>query len=86
MVGNVNPHTYLDGIDPFIYLGLWAMRASHSTATLSSGGTRGLYGLRFMHRLNIFLSRFGPRAGRAPFLTQRGPNPNPVFLFVLALI
>ncbi|KAH9994069.1 hypothetical protein BJV74DRAFT_770613, partial [Russula compacta] len=38
-------HTYLDGIGPFIYLGLWAMRASHSTATLSPGGTRGLYGL-----------------------------------------
>ncbi|KAI0282346.1 hypothetical protein BGY98DRAFT_955444 [Russula aff. rugulosa BPL654] len=57
-------------------MGLWAMRASHSTATMSSGGTRGLYGLRFMHRLNIFLSRFGPRAGRAPFLSQSGPNPN----------
>ncbi|KAH9048901.1 hypothetical protein EDB84DRAFT_1261685, partial [Lactarius hengduanensis] len=58
-------HTYLDGISPFTYQGLWAARASHSTATLSSGGTGGLYGLRFMHRLNIFLSRFGPRAGRA---------------------
>ena len=69
-------HTYLDGIGPFTYMGLWAMRASHSTATLSSGGTRGLYGLRFMHRLNIFLSRFGPRAGRAPFLSRSGPNPN----------
>ncbi|KAH8988632.1 hypothetical protein EDB92DRAFT_1800506, partial [Lactarius akahatsu] len=60
-------HTYLDGIGPFNYLGLWAMRASHSTATLSPGGTRGLYGLRFMHRLNIFLSCFGPRAGQAFF-------------------
>ena len=59
-------------------MGLWAMRASHSTATLSSGGTRGLYGLRFMHRLNIFLSRFGPRAGRAPFLSRCGSNPNPI--------
>ena len=58
-------HTYLDGIDSFMYLGLWAVRASHSTATLSSGGTCGLYGLRLMHRLNIFLSRSGPRAGRA---------------------
>ncbi|KAF8506003.1 hypothetical protein F5888DRAFT_1603554, partial [Russula emetica] len=65
-------HTYLDGIGPFTYMGLWAMRVSHSTATLSSGETRGLYGLRFMHRLNIFLSRFGPRAGRAPlFVTMR---------------
>ncbi|KAI9428825.1 hypothetical protein H4582DRAFT_2038664 [Lactarius indigo] len=57
----------LDGIGPFSYLGLWAMRASHSTATLSPGGTRGLYGLRFMHRPNIFLSCFGPRAGQAFF-------------------
>jgi hypothetical protein len=73
-----NLHTYLDGIVPFIYMGLWAMRASHSTATLSPGGTRGLYELRFMHRLNIFLSRFGPRAGRASFLSRRSPNPNPI--------
>jgi hypothetical protein len=29
------PHTYLDGIDPFTYLGVWAMDALHSTATLS---------------------------------------------------
>ena len=71
-----NPHTYLDGIGPFMYLGLWAARASHSTATLSSGGTCGLYGLRLMHRLNIFLSRSGPRAGRAPFLSVQFPNPN----------
>ncbi|KAI0290083.1 hypothetical protein B0F90DRAFT_1789283 [Multifurca ochricompacta] len=63
---NDGPCATLDGIDPFIYLGLWAMRASHSTATLSPGGIRGLYGLRFMHRLNIFLSHFGPRAGWAP--------------------
>ncbi|KAI0330406.1 hypothetical protein GY45DRAFT_1221139, partial [Cubamyces sp. BRFM 1775] len=58
-------HTYLDGTSPFMYLGSWAVGSSHSTATLSSGGPRGLYGLRLMHRLNIFLSRFGPRAGRA---------------------
>jgi hypothetical protein len=31
----------------------------HSTATLSSEGVCGLYGLRLMHRLNIFLSCFG---------------------------
>ncbi|KAA1473431.1 hypothetical protein DENSPDRAFT_780045, partial [Dentipellis sp. KUC8613] len=60
-------HTYLDGIGPFTYLGLWAVGASHSTATLSSGGTCGLYGLRLMHRPNIFLSCFGPRAGQAFF-------------------
>ncbi|KAI0688999.1 hypothetical protein BC835DRAFT_1283928, partial [Cytidiella melzeri] len=59
------PHTYLDGTSPFTYLGLWAVGAFHSTATLSSEGTRGLYGLRLMHRLNIFLSCFGPRAGQA---------------------
>ncbi|KAI0306936.1 hypothetical protein B0F90DRAFT_1622080, partial [Multifurca ochricompacta] len=75
-------HTYLDGIDPFTYLGLWAMRASHSTATLSSGGTRGLYGLRFMHRLNIFRSRFGPRAERAFFFWFQGrSNPNLTLFF-----
>ncbi|KAF8911565.1 hypothetical protein CPB84DRAFT_1671781, partial [Gymnopilus junonius] len=52
-------HTYLDGIGPFKYLGLWAVEILHSTATLSSGGVCGLYGLRLMHRLNIFLSCFG---------------------------
>jgi hypothetical protein len=60
-----------------MYQGLWAVRASHSTATLSPGGICGLYGLRLMHRLNIFLSRSGPRAGRAPFLLVHCPNPNP---------
>ncbi|KAI0057192.1 hypothetical protein BV25DRAFT_1775087, partial [Artomyces pyxidatus] len=71
-------HTYLDGIGPFTYLGLWAVGTLHSTATLSPKGARGLYGLRLMHRLNIFLSRFGPRAGRAIFLTLRRANPNPI--------
>ncbi|KAI9063140.1 hypothetical protein FKP32DRAFT_1611939 [Trametes sanguinea] len=61
------PHTYLDGTSPFMYRGSWAVGASHSTATMSSGGPCGLYGLRLMHRPNIFLSRFGPRAGRAIF-------------------
>ncbi|KAI8993954.1 hypothetical protein BD414DRAFT_373807, partial [Trametes punicea] len=60
-------HTYLDGTSPFTYLGSWAVGASHSTATMSSGGPCGLYGLRLMHRPNISLSRFGPRAGRAIF-------------------
>ncbi|KAI0669429.1 hypothetical protein C8Q78DRAFT_977476, partial [Trametes maxima] len=58
-------HTYLDGTGLFTFLGSWAVGASHSTATLSAGGPRGLYGLRLMHRLNISLSRSGPRAGRA---------------------
>jgi len=40
-------------------LGLWATGIFHSTATLSSEGTCGLYGLRFMHRLNIFQSCHG---------------------------
>ncbi|KAI0041487.1 hypothetical protein FA95DRAFT_1501454, partial [Auriscalpium vulgare] len=71
-------HTYLDGIGPFTYLGLWAVGALHSTATLSPEGACGLYGLRLMHRLNIFLSRFGPRAGRAIFLSLRSLNPNPM--------
>jgi hypothetical protein len=52
-------HTYLDGSIPFKYLGSLASRALHSTATLSSEGARGLYVLRCMHRLNIFLSCFG---------------------------
>ncbi|KAI0800230.1 hypothetical protein C8Q74DRAFT_1192948 [Fomes fomentarius] len=68
---DVTTHTYLDGTSPFMYLGLWAVGASHSTATLSSGGPCGLYGLRLMHRLNIFLSCFGPRAGQAIFLVSR---------------
>ncbi|TBU59160.1 hypothetical protein BD310DRAFT_925811, partial [Dichomitus squalens] len=50
---------------PLHVLGSWAVGASHSTATLSSGGSCGLYGLRLMHRLNISLSCFGPRAGQA---------------------
>ncbi|KAG6334037.1 hypothetical protein ID866_5054 [Astraeus odoratus] len=52
-------HTYLDGTGPFMDPGLWAAGTSHSTATLSPGGNCGLYGLRFMHRLNIFLSCHG---------------------------
>ncbi|TBU26759.1 hypothetical protein BD311DRAFT_761844 [Dichomitus squalens] len=47
--------------------GSWAVGASHSTATLSSGGSCGLYGLRLVHRLNISLSCFGPRAGQAVY-------------------
>ncbi|KAH9849942.1 hypothetical protein C2E23DRAFT_687073, partial [Lenzites betulinus] len=61
-------HTYLDGTSPFPSLGPWAVGCSHSTATLSAGGPCGLYGLRLMHRLNISLSRSGPRAGRAFFM------------------
>ncbi|PCH35682.1 hypothetical protein WOLCODRAFT_80957, partial [Wolfiporia cocos MD-104 SS10] len=64
-------HTYLDGISSFTSQGVWAVGASHSTATMSSGGVCGLYGLRLMHRLNIFLSCFGPRAGQAFFLAAR---------------
>ncbi|KAI0352011.1 hypothetical protein OH77DRAFT_1379747, partial [Trametes cingulata] len=71
-------HTYLDGTSPFTSQGSWAVGASHSTATMSSGGLCGLYGLRVMHRPNIFLSRFGPRAGRAIFWSARGANPNPM--------
>ncbi|EJF57171.1 hypothetical protein DICSQDRAFT_70049, partial [Dichomitus squalens LYAD-421 SS1] len=52
-------HTYLDGTDPFMYQGSWAVGVSHSTATMSSGEPRGLYGLRLVHRLNISLSCFG---------------------------
>ncbi|KAF8992986.1 hypothetical protein BDQ17DRAFT_1253357, partial [Cyathus striatus] len=52
-------HTYLDGTGSFTELSLWAVGIPHSTATLSPGGVRGLYRLRLMHRLNIFLSRLG---------------------------
>ncbi|KZT06910.1 uncharacterized protein LAESUDRAFT_652354 [Laetiporus sulphureus 93-53] len=69
------PHTYLDGIPPFMYQGVWAVGASHSTATMSSGGPCVLYGLRLMHRLNIFLSCFGPRAGQAFFLAPALSQP-----------
>ncbi|KAI0831826.1 hypothetical protein BC628DRAFT_1486323 [Trametes gibbosa] len=72
-------HTYLDGTGPFPYLGPWAVGCSHSTATLSSGEPCGLYGLRLMHRLNISLSCFGPRAGQAFFWGVRCSNPNPKY-------
>ncbi|KAL4062211.1 hypothetical protein J3A83DRAFT_4112925, partial [Scleroderma citrinum] len=52
-------HTYLDGTSPFMDTGLWAVGTFHSTATLSPEGVYSLYGLRFMHRLNIFLSCHG---------------------------
>ncbi|EKM80205.1 hypothetical protein AGABI1DRAFT_39049, partial [Agaricus bisporus var. burnettii JB137-S8] len=52
-------HTYLDGTSPFMNLGLWIVDSLHSTATMSSEEVCGLYGLRLMHRLNIFLSCFG---------------------------
>ncbi|KZT25073.1 hypothetical protein NEOLEDRAFT_1066036, partial [Neolentinus lepideus HHB14362 ss-1] len=60
-------HTYLAGVFPFNYLGVRAVGAFHSTATLSPEGPCGLYGLRLMHSLNISLSCFGPRAGQAFF-------------------
>ena len=53
------PHTYLDDTDPFRDLGSWAVGTFHSTATLSPEGACGLYVLRCMHRLNIFLFRLG---------------------------
>ncbi|KAJ7652878.1 hypothetical protein B0H17DRAFT_957752, partial [Mycena rosella] len=57
-------HTYLDGIGPFTSLGLWAVGTLHSTATLSIHQCAcGLYGLRLMHRLNIFQSYYGHSAG-----------------------
>ncbi|KAI0321859.1 hypothetical protein OF83DRAFT_1050535 [Amylostereum chailletii] len=59
-------HTYLDGTIPFMYLGLWVVGSSHSTATLSIQGESAICTwLCCVHRLNIFLSCFGPRAGQA---------------------
>lgn len=49
----------LDGTSLFMDIGLWAVGTFHCTATLSSEGACGLYGLRLMHRLNIFLSCHG---------------------------
>ncbi|KAI0738631.1 hypothetical protein C8Q80DRAFT_1059530, partial [Daedaleopsis nitida] len=62
-------HTYLDGTRSFTSQGSWAVGASHSTATMSSGGPRGLCGLRLVHRRNISLSCSGPRAGQAFFMS-----------------
>ncbi|TBU26777.1 hypothetical protein BD311DRAFT_761875 [Dichomitus squalens] len=53
-----------------MYQGSWAVGVSHSTATMSSGEPRGLYGLRLVHRLNISLSCFGLRAGQAIFFCR----------------
>ena len=65
-----------------MYLGLWAVGAIHSTATLSPEGPCGLYGLRLVHRLNISLFCFGPRAGQAIFFWPRVcPNPNPILMY-----
>ncbi|KAG2754137.1 hypothetical protein P692DRAFT_20676877, partial [Suillus brevipes Sb2] len=44
---------------PLHVSGSWAVETFHSTATLSSEGVCGLYGLRLMHRLNIFPSHHG---------------------------
>ncbi|KAI6047370.1 hypothetical protein EDC04DRAFT_2623011 [Pisolithus marmoratus] len=47
-------------------MGLWAVGIFHCTATLSSEGPCGLYGLRLMHRLNIFLSCHGHSGWAGP--------------------
>ena len=74
-------HTYLDDTDPFRDLGSWAVGTFHSTATLSPEGACGLYVLRCMHRLNIFLFRLG-HSGWAGliFMLRRRSNPNPTSL------
>ncbi|KNZ73859.1 hypothetical protein J132_09500 [Termitomyces sp. J132] len=42
----------------------------------------GLYGLRLMHRLNIFLSRSGHSGwAGAFFMLLSRPNPNPIYIF-----
>ncbi|KAF8982678.1 hypothetical protein BDQ17DRAFT_1261987, partial [Cyathus striatus] len=69
-------HTYLDGTGSFKELSLWAVGIPHSTATLSPGGVRGLYRLRLMHRLNIYLSRLGHSGWAGSFWSLRCPNPN----------
>ncbi|THV05168.1 hypothetical protein K435DRAFT_571405, partial [Dendrothele bispora CBS 962.96] len=53
-------HTYLDGIGPFMFPGLWAMEVLHSTATLSIQRVSVVcIGNMLMHRLNISLSHIG---------------------------
>ncbi|TFK22574.1 hypothetical protein FA15DRAFT_595838, partial [Coprinopsis marcescibilis] len=74
-------HTYLDGIAPFKYPELWVVEALHSTATLSPESLCNLYGVFLMHRLNIFLSRFGHSAGRALFF-----GPFPLLTLTLCII
>ncbi|KAL4070724.1 hypothetical protein J3A83DRAFT_4245131, partial [Scleroderma citrinum] len=49
-------------------MGLWALGTFHSTATLSAEGNCGLYELRFMHRLNIFLFCHGHSGWAGPLL------------------
>ena len=76
-LGHLN-NSYLPWWHPPLHVpGWWAVGFLHCTATMSSEGTCGLYGLRLMHRLNIFLSCFGPRAGQAIiFLSLFCSNPN----------
>jgi hypothetical protein len=60
-------------------LGLWVVGVLHSTATMSSEGVRGLYGLRLMHRLNIFPSCLGHSGWAGSFfffMPVCRPNPN----------
>jgi len=62
-VNTTTLHTYLDGVGSFMDPGLRAVEIPHSTATLSSGGSCSLYGLRLMHRPNIFQSFHGLSMG-----------------------
>ncbi|KAF8161568.1 hypothetical protein B0H34DRAFT_384969 [Crassisporium funariophilum] len=70
-------HTYLDDIDPFNSLGLWATEALHSTATLSIQSASVVCIGSGLCIVSIF-----PRpasatlAERASFLSGCGPNPN----------
>ena len=78
-VNAISLHTYLDGVGPFKDPGLRAVEIPHSTATLSAGGGCSLYGLRLMHRPNIFLPshRLSMGKGGLLFLSFFRPNPNP---------
>ncbi|KAF9469051.1 hypothetical protein BDZ94DRAFT_565215 [Collybia nuda] len=76
---NGGNHTYLDGIGPFSYLGLWAVEIPHSTATLSTQGVSAVCMCFGSCTVLIFsCPAFATLAGRAFFLLSfRGPNPNP---------
>ncbi|TFK22616.1 hypothetical protein FA15DRAFT_595776, partial [Coprinopsis marcescibilis] len=64
-------HTYLDGIGPFMYLGLWAVDTLHSTATLSiQSVATACVGYSLMHCLNIFLSCSGHSGWTGFFLAR----------------
>ena len=75
------PHTYLDGIGPFTYLGQWAVGILHSTATLSIQSVPVACMGFGSCTVSIFpCPASATLAGWALFFpTLQCPNPNPMF-------